>query len=63
MRKILIILLIVGLNSCESLLDIDPSDAYSVDTYWVSEANYEAALAGVYKNLHSNFEVISGDKF
>ena len=59
MRKLIIFLFIVGFTSCDSFLDVNPSDSYSIDTYWTGEENYDAALAGVYNNLTSEFRLIA----
>lgn len=61
MRKLIIFLFLIGLISCDSLLDVNPSDSYSIDTYWTGIENYDAALAGIYNNLRSNFRLIAGE--
>jgi len=61
MRNILIILLIVGLTSCDSLLDVNPSDKYSTDTFWADEEQYNAALTGCYNSLYSAQSFFNGE--
>ncbi len=61
MKKILIILLLAGLTSCDSLLDVDPTDQYSTDTYWVDQEQYDAALAGCYNSLYNASVFFNGE--
>lgn len=41
----------VGLISCDSWLDVDPSDKYSTDTFWKTEEHAKAGLMGCYNAL------------
>jgi len=44
----------IFLNSCsESLLDIDPTNKYTEDTFWKSETQADAGLAACYQNLRA----------
>jgi hypothetical protein len=38
-------------TACESLLDVDPSDKYSADTFWKTEEHAKAGLSGCYNAL------------
>jgi hypothetical protein len=38
--------------ACDSLLDVDPSDRYSADTFWKTEEHARAGLSGCYRALH-----------
>jgi hypothetical protein len=38
-------------TACESLLDVDPSDKYSADTFWKTEEHAKAGLSGCYTAL------------
>lgn len=39
------------LTSCDSWLNVDPSDKYSTDTFWRTEVNAKAGLMGCYNTL------------
>lgn len=39
------------LPSCDSMLDVDPSDQYSADTFWKTEEHAMAGLTGCYNAL------------
>ncbi len=50
-----LIALFVGaslLAACESLLDVNPTDKYSTDTFFQNETHVSAALSGCYRSLH-----------
>lgn len=58
MRYLVVILacLCYGCNS--SVLQVDPSDRYSASTFWRSEENFKAGLAGVYNALTAENRVL-----
>ena len=39
------------LTSCDSWLDVDPSDKYSTETFWKTEEHAHAGLMGCYNAL------------
>jgi hypothetical protein len=41
----------IYLVSCDSLLDVDPSDQYSTETFWKTEEHAKAGLMGCYNAL------------
>lgn len=41
----------IYLTSCDSLLDVDPSDQYSTETFWKTEEHAHAGLMGCYNAL------------
>ncbi len=41
----------VGLTACDSWLDVDPSDQYSIETFWATEEHASAGLMGCYNAL------------
>lgn len=43
--------LLILFSSCDSLLDVDPSDQYSVDTFWKNEEHAQAGLTSCYNAL------------
>lgn len=43
---------ISSFTACDSLLDVDPSDKYSADTFWRIEEHAKAGLSGCYRGLH-----------
>jgi len=53
--KIALLLLVVTFNSCDSLLDVDPSDQYSADTFWQTEEHASAGLSGIYRVLFNYY--------
>ncbi|EPR67658.1 putative nutrient binding outer membrane protein [Cyclobacterium qasimii M12-11B] len=54
--KFLLPCLIWTIISCnEDILEIDPTDQYSVETFWVTEEHASAGLTGCYQVLRSMF--------
>ena len=58
----------VGLTACDSWLDVDPSDQYSIETFWQTEGHAMAGLMGCYnaldpwKSLHTmEFDMITSN--
>lgn len=55
MKHIFIIISIavacINFTSCDSLLDVDPSDQYSTETFWKTEEHAHAGLMGCYNAL------------
>ncbi len=47
----LCLVLILFCPSCDSLLDVDPSDKYSSDTFWKTEEHASAGITGCYNAL------------
>ena len=39
------------LSSCDSWLDVNPSDKYSVETFWKTQEHAKAGLMGCYNVL------------
>ncbi len=52
MKNIVIFLLFISLTSCDSLLNVNPTDKYSTETFWAAEEQYTAALTGCYNSLY-----------
>ena len=61
-----ILLIVAGIAfvfiSCDSMLDVDPSDKYSADTFWKTEEHAQAGLTGCYNALYPYFKG-QGDLF
>ena len=58
MKKIIYMMLTViltGLSSCESYLDVLPDDKITNETFWTSSDDAKLALNGVYSVLRNNF--------
>ena len=59
----------LNLMSCSGLLDKNPLDQISSETFWTSEKEANMALAGVYSRLYAppfqhndaKFEVMAGE--
>lgn len=62
MKKIFyFIIIFILFVACDSLLDVDPSDKYSVDTFWMEEEQFEAALTGCYNNFYNSLVFFKGE--
>jgi len=48
---VLIFITILSFPSCDSWLDVDPSDKYTADTFWKTEEHASAGLTGCYNSL------------
>ena len=42
---------LLSFTACENLLDVDPSDKYSAETFWKTEEHAKAGLSGCYNAL------------
>jgi hypothetical protein len=52
MKRIIYIgIAVLGLSSCGKLLDTEPTDRYTVESFWISEKGTIGALAGCYNSL------------
>lgn len=51
-RIVSLLAVAAALAACESLLDVNPSDKYSADTFWRTEEHAKAGLSGCYRVLH-----------
>ena len=47
--------------ACESLLDVNPTDRYSIETFWADEEQYNAALTGCYNTLYNSQIIFRGE--
>ncbi|GHU13897.1 membrane protein [Betaproteobacteria bacterium] len=47
----LVVIPVLLFTACDSLLDVDPSDKYSADTFWKTEEHAKAGLSGCYNAL------------
>lgn len=61
MKKYIYIIVFFILVSCDSLLDVNPTDQYSTDTFWLDSEQFEAALSGAYKNFHNSQVMFKGE--
>lgn len=62
MRNIIIIISVLILStSCNNLLDVDPSDKYSAETYWSDYEQFEAAVTGCYKSFHNSMIIFNSE--
>lgn len=61
MKKIIILLLVISMVSCDSLLDVNPTDKYSTDTFWADQEQYNAALTGCYNSLYNSQSFFNGE--
>jgi hypothetical protein len=48
---LLVVIPVLLFTACDSLLDVDPSDKYSADTFWKTEEHAKAGLSGCYNAL------------
>jgi starch-binding outer membrane protein, SusD/RagB family len=55
MRKILVVILLFGLSSCSSYLDVEPSHYVSSDKVFDSKENFYSALIGCYDALQNEW--------
>jgi len=65
---IYIIVACIGISSCDSWLDTNPSDKYTANTFWKTEVNAKAGLMGCYnalipwRSLHSmEFDMLTSN--
>lgn len=57
--KYLVVIICFVFYSCDSsILIVDPSDRYSASTFWRSEVNFSAGLAGMYNALTADDRVL-----
>lgn len=61
MKKIILYLFFISLVSCDSLLDVNPTDKYSTETFWGGEEQYNAALTGCYNSLYDAQNFFNGE--
>ena len=52
MKKTIFYIFFIILVSCDSLLDVNPTDKYSTETFWGGEEQFNAALTGCYNSLY-----------
>lgn len=50
-KMICLTIICIGLHSCDSLLDVNPSDKYTTETFWKTEEHAKAGLMGCYNAL------------
>ena len=50
-KQVFIAFACVTLVSCDSWLDVDPSDKYSTDTFWKTKEHASAGIMGCYNAL------------
>ena len=55
--QFLFILLVLGLSSCDSKLDISPQQSIETDKVFTTASNLEAALFGAYSEIKGTFNV------
>lgn len=61
MKKICYFIILISFVACDSLLDVNPSDKYSTDTFWLDEEQYKAALTGCYNNFYNSQIFFNGE--
>lgn len=61
MKKIILFLFVISLISCDSMLNVDPSDKYSANTFWSAQEQYNAALTGCYNNFYTSIDFFNGE--
>jgi hypothetical protein len=61
MKNIYILFVLLSFIACDSLLNVDPSDQYSVNTYWLDEEQYAAALTGCYNNFYNSLIMFNSE--
>lgn len=54
-KSLFVALLLTGISCSKNILDKNPPDSVSTDIFWLSEADVNSALAGVYSRLQQNF--------
>ncbi|MEN8249533.1 MAG: RagB/SusD family nutrient uptake outer membrane protein, partial [Bacteroidota bacterium] len=65
MKKIIIIVVLFSLTSCEDFLDIQPKSKFTDDNFWTSEAtlrSFSFGLYGVFRG-YGNGGYFGGDHF
>jgi hypothetical protein len=53
--------MLLSFIACDSLLDVDPTDKYSSETFWLDEEQYNAALAGCYNNFYNSIIMFNSE--
>jgi starch-binding outer membrane protein, SusD/RagB family len=61
MKKIAFIIILIISISCDNMLNVDPTDQYSTDTFWLDKEQFDAALTGAYKNFHASQIMFKGE--
>ncbi len=62
MKKILFIyILLITIISCDTSLEVDPTDQYSTETFWLDNEQFDAALTGCYKNFHNSLIMFNSE--
>ena len=61
MKKILYSIILISFIACDSLLDLDPTDKYSTDTFWLDEEQFNAALTGCYNNFYNSLIMFNSE--
>lgn len=63
MKKIFLYLSLFGFifASCDSMLDVNPSDKYSSDTFWADEEQFNAGLIGCYNSLYDAINLFKAE--
>ncbi len=60
-RIVFIIIIFIFSISCDRLLDVDPTDQYSTETFWLDKEQYDAALTGCYQSLRNSMVMFNGE--
>ncbi len=60
-NKNIILFALVLFISCDKLLDVNPSDQYSTETFWLDHEQFDAALTGCYKNFHNSQVIFNSE--
>src|SRR5690606_11985336 len=58
MKYLIVIIACLCFSCNSSVLDVNPSDRYSSATFWRSEENFRAGLAGIYNALTTDTRVL-----
>ena len=54
-RYLIVVVVLFGFNSCDSLLDVPPQGKLTFDEFWQSNDQAVATIAGIYSNLGSTY--------
>ncbi|MEN6324143.1 MAG: RagB/SusD family nutrient uptake outer membrane protein [Proteiniphilum sp.] len=61
MKKILFLSIALIFVACDNLLDVNPTDQYSVETFWLDKGEYDAALTGCYRSFQNANIMFNGE--
>ncbi|WP_286861003.1 RagB/SusD family nutrient uptake outer membrane protein [Proteiniphilum sp. UBA5510] len=61
MEKNLLLSIFLIFVACDNLLDVDPTDQYSSEMFWLDKEQYDAALTGCYRSFHNALSMFNSE--